>query len=102
MIHRLTIPFPTDHDDDGRLQPWLYRVGWAVTEWMEEYDPLHWMPPRRYTLTLRSRATLGELRVSSGVILVYDDIEKSLGVTWLAEPQDAIPPQPEDARPTRG
>ena len=37
---------------------------------------------------------------SSGTTLVYDDAEQSMGVTFQAEPDDAVPPAPEDAVPT--
>ena len=39
----------------------------------------------------------GLLAVGSGATLIYDDVEQSMGVTLPAEPQDVVPPQPEDA-----
>lgn len=98
MIHRFPIPFA-----DGRIPDlggWLHNWGWEVTEFWIEHDRLHSVLPR-YEVTLRSYGwPPATMRVSSGAVLVYDDVERTLGVTDKQpepEPEDAIPSEPEDA-----
>jgi hypothetical protein len=89
VIHRFPIPFADDPmwpDVSGWLRNW----GWAVTGFERHHDRLH-MPRPIYRLALKSYMEPAELVVSSGTILIYDDIERSLGVTSKPEPQDAVP-----------
>jgi hypothetical protein len=97
LIHRFPIPFP-DERAWPDLPRWLQHWGWAVTAYEERYEPLH-LPRRRFKIALKSYMEPAELVVSSGAILIYDDLERSLGVTSKPEPQDAVPAEPEDARP---
>lgn len=98
MKHRLAIPFgeePPDIDIHG----WVHQHGWHLTSWTRErfgYTSKQLI----ITVTLEPYAyPLTTITARSGATLVYDDAEQAMGVTLLAEPQDAVPPQPEDARP---
>lgn len=98
MKHRFAVPLDDDPEAFGRLSRWLGDHGWGYTEvaW-DRYG----LSARR--LSLRIAPMWGfdavELRAVSGITLVYDDAERSMGVTMLAEPRDAVPPEPQDTMP---
>jgi hypothetical protein len=102
VIHRFPIPF----GGDGPMPDfggWLHRWGWDVAGLVIENDRLHF-PQARYLLTLDGRwaGVPARIEASSGAVLVYDDIERTLGVTDKRPgpgPEDAVPDEPEDAVP---
>lgn len=100
MKHRLTIPYGDELPArEGDLERFLRRAGWrrrAQTEY-------HLIPGSSLLeIDIQSDESPAWVRVFSGNRLVYDDVEQSVGVTLLAEPQDAVPPRPEDERPRIG
>lgn len=99
MKHRLAVPYP--HEFDGQwtaLTEFLHRAAWRLCEYRVDTRRLG---PALLMLDITPvwQPHAIELRVISGTTLIYDDIEQSLGVTMLAEPRDAVPPQPQDAKP---
>lgn len=106
MKHRLTVPF-LDANGFGMpdVQGWARQHGWYVEsyEWYESR-----LLGRRDKQEIRVKLLPvpgvrpdwgAQITVSSGATLIYDAVERTMGVTLQPEPQDAIPPEPEDARP---
>lgn len=109
MKHRYTIPFldancfPLGSLD---VQGFAHQHGWHVEsyEWHES-RLLGSRAPQVMRVKLLpvpgvfpdSRA---QVTAESGATLVYDDVEKTMGVTLAPVFADVAPPQPEDARPT--
>jgi hypothetical protein len=100
MKHRLIVPGADDWlHEHAAIHDFAERAGWIIR--MESVNRSPWQP-KNVELRLMSRRTPGaSLDVASGAILIYDDVEQSLGVTPLTEPQDAVPPQPKDRMPWR-
>jgi hypothetical protein len=102
--HRYPIPFFDDADLTETVNWWAHRHGWHVIRQELRGTGIR----RRDTGELRcicvtlapwdAHAAVG-ITAHSGVTLVYDDVEQTMGVTLLPEPRDAVPPQPEDVRP---
>lgn len=105
MKHWFTLPYGDDLKESGRLHGWLHEHGWHATSWTwENGGPggVNRFPgPRRMVATISPAwaPSVVQVTVISGVTLVYDDAEKTMGVTDKPEPQDARPAEPEDAVP---
>lgn len=106
MKHWLTIPF-LDANGFGMpdIQGWAHSHGWCVEsyEWRESR-----LLGRREKQELRVKLlpvpgvfpdSRAQVTAESGTTLVYDDVEKTMGVTLAPAFADVAPPQPEDARP---
>lgn len=102
MKHWCAIPNAGEFKAENHLQEWLYEHGWGIQSYMfETYSPTRRPGPLRVFLTICPAWAPGSvtMTVLSGVTLVYDDTEKTMGVTDKPEPQDARPAQLEDAVP---
>jgi hypothetical protein len=113
--HWCRVPFP-DAQSGGsspevEVHQFLSRHGWHVTSMERAGSGIHtygrgewtWL---RLTIAPTPRQYLapdGEITVTSGAMLIYDDIDRSMAVSLRPEPQDAAHAAveaPEDAAPT--
>lgn len=110
MKHRLAIPFleacdPAVPDIGG----WAHRFGWRIARFetigagvIRYGGETQWL-----RVTLAPWASrygpigTGEITVTSGATLIYDDADRSMAVTLEPEPEDARPVEPRDAVPAQ-
>jgi len=94
MKHRLALPFFENAVDPERehvdVGAWARQFGWDVREHHWFHQRPAGEPDLYWTLAL-CRFPAVQITACSGITLIYDDVEHSLGVTLLAEPQDAVP-----------